>query len=88
VNPWNGADAESAEEAKERDLFARRARALRQADDPGKSPTGEVASLASILRAARLTRDVPEALGAEKWGPAARGARARTIVAMSLAARA
>ena len=77
MNPWNGAEPESAEEAEERDLFARRARALGPA---------EVGSLASVLRAARGRRDLPEALGGDTWGPAAPGARVRTLVAVTLAA--
>jgi hypothetical protein len=77
VNPWNGAEPESAEEAEERDLFARRARALGRA---------EVGSLASVLRAARVSRDLTEALGGDQWSPAASGARVRTLVAVTLAA--
>ena len=67
MNPWKGADPESAEEAEERALFTRRARVLAR---------GEVASLASVLRAARVSRDVADA----------RGGRVRAIVAVTLAA--
>ncbi len=84
MNPWSGAEGatsvpnvtDATDEASERELFARRARAL----EPAALP-----SLASILRAA----DVPvEAVVASSTAglPGSQPGRGRTVVAMLLAA--
>ena len=68
MNPWS--EAEPGSEAMDRELFARRARALEPAAVP---------SLSEVLRAARAEEDSRETR-------AARGAQGRAFVAMALAA--
>ena len=77
MNPWS--EAEPGSEASERELFARRARALEPAAVP---------SLGEVLRAARAAAPARAARSAEDSGDprAARGAQGRAFVAMALAA--
>jgi hypothetical protein len=77
VNPWSRAEPGS--EAMERELFARRARALETRRAPEVGSAGAVPSLASVLRAAKANEERRET-------DAARSAHGRTFVAMALAA--
>jgi hypothetical protein len=72
VNPCSSADRESESESFERELFARRARAL----EPGAIP-----SLASVLRAAEAKRESSAA-----WGARGRAAVAMTLAAACMMA--
>jgi hypothetical protein len=70
VNPWSGAEGG---ESMERELFARRARAL----EPARVPP-----LADVLRAARVKREEHDGRERHAMG----SARGRTVMAVALAA--